>query len=184
MNCWNSPICTTNDVRVCAQRKLAWQSRIREPHPAQTRVQIRRTQASVNMDCDCPRSQRVRPVPESVLLKKGKTRSHQRAGLLGSMRISAGMERVYVVAAPREPRKARNFYSAFRAPRSNDGVRLGLTTAFLGHSVRLSVHVRTAPALRGSRQIHRSNGPAIPPCWGKSSRASVPWIHVAIDKYE
>jgi hypothetical protein len=66
------------------------------------------------MDCDCLKSRRVRDVPESVLRKKAnKTGSHQRAGLLGSMRISAGMERVYAVAASRKKRKARNLYSAF-----------------------------------------------------------------------
>jgi hypothetical protein len=83
------------------------------------------------MDCDCLKSRRVGNVPESVLRKKAnKTGSHQRTGLLGSMRISAGMKTVYAVAASRKKRKACNLYSAFPVPRSNDGGRLDLSTVF------------------------------------------------------
>jgi hypothetical protein len=132
------------------------------------------TRARVNMDCDCLKSRRVRNVPESVLRKKAnKTGSHQRTGLLGSMRISAGMKRVYVVAASCKKRKACNFYSAFRAPRPNDGGRLGLTTVFLAHTTCLSVPVLIASALPGSHGIRRSDGPAHPACRGRI----VPSVH-------
>lgn len=86
----------------------------------------------------------MRLVPKSVDLKKDKTRSHRRAGLLGSMRICAGIERVYVVAAACVPRKLVIFIALF-AHGVRMTARLGLTTAFLAYTVRLSVHVRTAP---------------------------------------